>query len=203
MCLPRLLFHVGFRASSPRAWFDKALAVRKALAAADPSNINWQHDLALSYEKLGEIAVSAGKLNDAHTWFDKALAIRETLVAADPSNTDWQRDLSLSYERLGGIAVSVGKLDDARTWSEKAVAVRMALAAADPSNAGWQRDLCITFVKVALVARNSTEAMKYLDEARLIYGRLQLGSSFRGDEQFAQIGTALDQLARALPTMKD
>ena len=105
----------------------------------------------------------------------------------------------MAYEKLGDVAVSAGKLEDARGWFDKALAVAKALAAADPSNAGWQRDLCTTLAKIALVARDSTEAMRHLDEARVIYGRLQRDGTFRGDVQFAQIGTALDQLARIHP----
>jgi tetratricopeptide (TPR) repeat protein len=169
---------------------------------ADPSNTAWQRDLSVSYERLGDVAVSAGKLDDARTWFDKALAVTKALAAADPSNTDWQRDLSVSYERLGDVAVSAGKLDDARTWFDKDLAVTKALAAADPSNAGWQRDYCISLARGAQVVREPTEAMKRLDEARAIYTRLQRDGSFRGDEQFAQMGPALDQLARTRTTTR-
>ena len=91
-----------------RGWFEKALAIRKALAAADPSNAGWQRDLSVTYEKLGEVAVSAGKLEDARGWFDKALAVRKALAAADPSNAGWQRDLSVSHEKLGDVAERAG-----------------------------------------------------------------------------------------------
>src|SRR5262249_25084552 len=153
---------------------------------------------SVSYNKLGDVAVSAGKLDDARAWFDKALAVAKALAAADPSNTGWQDNLSLSYKLLGHVAMSAGKRDDARAWFDKDLAVRKALAPADPNNARWQRDLCIALAEGVLIARGSNEELRYLDEARIIYDRLQREGSFRGDEQFAQIGTDLDQLARAL-----
>jgi tetratricopeptide (TPR) repeat protein len=119
-----------------RDWFDKSLAVRKPLAAADP-------------------AVSAGKLEDARGWFDKALAVAKAFAAADPSNTQRQRDLSLSFEKLGDVAVSAGKLEDARGWFDKALVVRKVLAAADPSNTQWQSDLSLSYGKLGDVAMSA------------------------------------------------
>jgi tetratricopeptide (TPR) repeat protein len=154
-----------------RGWFDKALAVRDALAAADPSNTHWQRDLLVSYGRLGDVAVSAGKLDDARGWFDKALAVAKSLAAADPSNTQWQRDLSVSYEKLGDVAVSAGKLDDARGWLDKSLAVRKVLVAADPSSSQWQRDLSTSYEKlgeVAMRAGKLDDAQRWLDEARKV-----------------------------------
>src|SRR6185436_19505030 len=136
------------------------------------------------------------KLDDARTWFDQDLRVAKALAATDPSNTLSQRDLAFSYERLGDVTVRAGKLDDARTWFDKALAIRKARAVADPNNATWQRDLCFPLARLAEIAREPTAAIKHLDEARLIYGQLQREGSFRGDEQFAQLGRYLDQLSR-------
>jgi len=144
---------------------------------------------------LGNVAVRAGKLQDARRWFDKDLAVAQSLAAADPSNTGWQRDLSESYDSLGEIAVRAGKLEDARRWYDKDLAVRKTLATADPSNARWQRDLCYTLVKTAFVVRDPTVVTRYLDEARAIFGHLQRNGFFRGDEEFARLGTVIDRLS--------
>jgi len=34
----------------------------KKLAAGDPTNSQWQRDLSVSYEKLGDVAVAQGQL---------------------------------------------------------------------------------------------------------------------------------------------
>jgi len=151
-----------------------------------------------SYERLGDIAMSAGKLDDARGWFDKAFAIRKTLAAADPSNTSWERDLAVSYERFGAVTVSAGKLDDARGWFDKTLAIRKTLAEANPSNATWQRELCITLGGMSLAAREPQESTRQLGEARSIYHQLQRGGAFRQDITFAQLGTALDLLAASI-----
>jgi hypothetical protein len=53
------------------------------LAAADPANTEWQRDLSVSHNKLGDVAVAAGDL-----------------AAADPANTQWERDLSNTQQKI-------------------------------------------------------------------------------------------------------
>jgi tetratricopeptide (TPR) repeat protein len=105
------------------------LAIRKTLAAADPSNADKQRDLSVSYERLGDVLVAEGKLGEARKSFEDALAIRKTLAAADPSNADKQRDLSVSYWKSANIAVAQGRFDEAQTALEdgKRLAERLQL----------------------------------------------------------------------------
>jgi tetratricopeptide (TPR) repeat protein len=165
--------------------------VHQALAAVDPRNTGWQSDLAASCQRLGDLALSTGMLDDARTWFDQAYAVRAALAAKAPSNTGWQSDLAASYQRLGDLALSTGKLDDARTWFDKSLTVRKVLATGDPSNAGWQRDLCIALARTAQVRQGRTEAASVLDQARAIYDRFQRSNLFRDDVQFVRVGKFL------------
>ena len=80
----------------------------RARAAADPANTQWQRDLSVSHNKLGDIAVAAGDLTTARTSYQAGLDIAQRLAAADPANTQWQRDLSVSHNKLGDIAVPPG-----------------------------------------------------------------------------------------------
>jgi len=143
------------------ALYKDVLTDAERRAAADPSNAGWQRDLAGAYQKLGEVAVTAGKLDDARAWFDKARAVRKTLAdAPDPSAL--QHDLAASYDRLGDVAATAGKLDDARAWFEQALTIRKNFAAAGPSNTGWQRDLAMSYIRLGDV----TLAAAKLDDAR-------------------------------------
>jgi hypothetical protein len=47
-----------------------------------------------AYDKIGDVLVAQGKLDEALKAYRDSLAIRERLAAADPGNTQWQRDLS-------------------------------------------------------------------------------------------------------------
>ena len=99
----------------PTPHYQAALAIAERLAAADPTNTEWQRDLSVSHNKLGDLAVAAGDLAAAQQHYQAALTIRERLAAADPTNTEWQRDLSVSHEQLGDLAVAAGDLAAART----------------------------------------------------------------------------------------
>ena len=42
------------------AAYRKALAIREALAAHDPANTEWQRDLSVSHNKIGDVLVTQG-----------------------------------------------------------------------------------------------------------------------------------------------
>jgi Flp pilus assembly protein TadD len=88
----------------------------------------------ISYNKLGDVAVAQGKLDDAARAYSDGLAIVKTLAAGDPSNTEWQRDLSVSYHNLGDVAFDQGKLADAARNYSGGLAITKTLTAGDPNN---------------------------------------------------------------------
>ncbi len=129
--------------------------------AADPANAEWQRDLSVSHNRLGDVAVALGDLAGARGHFEASLDIRVRLAEADPANTEWQRDLLASHERLGGVAMTVGDLAGARGHFQASLDIGGRLAAADPANTGWQRDLSIIQGKVgdaAVAAGDLAEA---------------------------------------------
>lgn len=65
----------------------KALEIAETLAARDPDNTNWQRDLSVKCERIGNVQVKQGDLAGALTSYRKEQGIAETLVARDPSNT--------------------------------------------------------------------------------------------------------------------
>jgi hypothetical protein len=71
-----------------------------ARAAADPANTQWQRDLSISHERLGDIAAAAGDLTAARTHYQAGLDIAVRLAAADPANAQWQSDLSFVRQRI-------------------------------------------------------------------------------------------------------
>jgi hypothetical protein len=73
-------------------------------AAADLANTQWQRDLSISHEKLGDVAIAAGDLTAARTAYQASLDIRTRLAAADPANIQWQRDLEAIRQKTDGLA---------------------------------------------------------------------------------------------------
>ena len=72
-------------------------------AADNSANTEWQRDLSISLEKLGEVTAAAGDLTTARDHYQASLDIAARLAAADPANTQWQRDLSFVRQRIADL----------------------------------------------------------------------------------------------------
>jgi hypothetical protein len=59
----------------------------------------WQRSLSVSYERVSNVLVAQGKLDEALKAYRDGLAIVERLATADPSNMQWRRDLSVAPQR--------------------------------------------------------------------------------------------------------
>ena len=106
---------------------------------AGPANTEWQRDLSVSHNKLGDVAMAAGDLAAARTAYQASLDIAARLAAADPANTTWQRDLS-QPQQAGGCGEGGRGPGRRRTAYQASQDIRTRLAPADPANTG-QRDL--------------------------------------------------------------
>ncbi len=114
-------------------------------ASAEPDDVDAQRVLAISYDSLAEVLVTAGQLGEAERLFRQGLAIREGLAAADPGNAEARRDLSVSYNSLARVLVTAGQLGEAERFFREDLAIAERLDAADPGNAQAQRDLTISY----------------------------------------------------------
>ena len=122
--------------------------IAQALAARDPGNTQWQRDLSVSHNKIGDVLVAQGDLPAALAAFRTGLDIAQALAARDPSNTQWQRDLSVSHVKLGDVLVAQGDLPAALAAFRTSLDIRQALAARDPANAQWQVDVAVSCSKM-------------------------------------------------------
>jgi tetratricopeptide (TPR) repeat protein len=102
------------RAHPDRSRTKDGLAIAEKLAAQDPSNTEWQRDLSISFDRIGDVQRAQGNLDGALKAYQDGLAIRETLAAQDPSNTGWQRDLIVSKVELAQVAEKASKSAAAR-----------------------------------------------------------------------------------------
>jgi tetratricopeptide (TPR) repeat protein len=148
--------------------------------------MQWQRDLAVLYEKVGEVLAAQGKLEEALKAYRDGLAIAEPLAAADRSNAQWQRDLGIwyrkvgevlaaSYQKVGDVRAAQGKLEEALKAYRDGFAIVERLAAADRSNTQWQRDLAVGHAKLASVylrLGNVADASETLRKGREIMARL-------------------------------
>jgi tetratricopeptide (TPR) repeat protein len=145
------------------------------LARSDPGNADWQHDMALAYDKVGDVLLAQDNLAEALKSYRDELTIVDQLVRADPGNPGWQRDLSMSYEMIGDVQVKQGDLAAALEAYQASLAIRERLAQSNPGNAGWQRDLSVSYNKIGDVLKaqaDLTGALKCYRNSLAIRQRL-------------------------------
>jgi type II secretory pathway predicted ATPase ExeA/tetratricopeptide (TPR) repeat protein len=134
------------------------LGIAKKLTEGDPSNIQWQRDFLVSYNKIGDVAEAQGKLEEAAQAYGDGLGIARKLAAGDPSNTQWQRVLYVSYIKLGDVAEAQGKPEEAAQAYGDGLGIARKLAAGDPSNTLFKRDLLVSYWKLADLAERQDKA---------------------------------------------
>ena len=137
----------------------QSVANFKDLTVQDPSHAGWQRDLSVSFDKVGDVLVAQGRLEEALGAYQDSLAIAQHLAEQDPSHAGWQRDLSVSFDKVGDVLVAQGRLEEALGAYQDSLAIAQHLAEQDPSHAGWQRDLSVSFNKIGdvLVAQGRLE----------------------------------------------
>ncbi len=161
--------------------YERGQALVQALAARDPSNAEWQRDLSVSYDRVGDISAARGDRDGALIAYKDGLGIRKALAARDPSNAEWQRDLSVSYDRVGDISAARGDRDGALIAYKDGLGIAKALAARDPSNVVWQTDLVVSAAKLA--SAGAPDAARHLAEGLAILKRLHAQGRLTADQE--------------------
>ncbi len=127
-----------------QAAYDR-LAALVERASRDPA---LQADYARAIVKLGDIALSLGKEDEAGARRQAAFEIRSKLAAEEPTNASRQRELAHSHVLLGDIAARKG--DVSATWRqyESARRIHEELVAAEPANVGYLDDLANSYERL-------------------------------------------------------
>jgi hypothetical protein len=76
-----------------------SLAIIEPLAKSDQSNAQWQRDLGVTYERIGDVQLEQNDLAGTLKSFRSRLDIAVQLIKSDAGNTRWQFDLAVAYAR--------------------------------------------------------------------------------------------------------
>ena len=110
----------------------KAVALREAIAQANPSDRRARHDLQRSYEELIDpLFVVDGA--EAAVCVDKSVTLAEALYREDPSNTDLLSSLIRAYEDKAQVLTHRNDLAGATTMQAKALELAKQLVSKAPS----------------------------------------------------------------------
>ncbi len=122
------------------------------LVAGRPGNTDWQHQLSVLVERLGNVQVAQGDLTGALKSYRDSLAIRNRLAESEPGNAGWQRDLAASYVKVGDVRRFQAELAGALKSYRDSLAIFDGLArAASPDDADRQHDLAVAFERIGSV----------------------------------------------------
>jgi tetratricopeptide (TPR) repeat protein len=105
--------------------FDRYKALLEAhekKAQAEPDRADYQRDLSVAYNKVGDLYTALGQGDQAREAYLKSLRIRERLAATEPDRADYQVDLVISLYRVSSAESPV-----AREPLERALAILLAL----------------------------------------------------------------------------
>jgi tetratricopeptide (TPR) repeat protein len=109
------------------AEYQAALAVHQKLAAIDPTDSQWQCDLAVSHERLGDWQTVQGDLSAALKHYQIGLEIRQRHVQTHPDDLEWQSGLATSHQKIGEVRQGQGNSTAAMQSQKAAQALRQKL----------------------------------------------------------------------------
>src|SRR5262245_14752884 len=127
---------------------ERAREIASALVARAPDNARWQHDLAVSHERVGDIQMAEGRREQALESYRMNLAIMEKLVAHDPDNLEWRRGLPTSLRKIALALEASGRTEEALDTVRKRLTLVDAFIASNPSDRSAQRDRSITHIEL-------------------------------------------------------
>jgi tetratricopeptide (TPR) repeat protein len=119
-----------------------------ARATANPDRADYQHNLSVSYNKMGDLYSALGDGPAARDACAKSLDIRLKLAQAEPNRADYQRDLSVSYNKMGDLYSDLGDGPAARDAFAKSLDIALTLAQAEPNRADYHRGLYVSYIKM-------------------------------------------------------
>jgi tetratricopeptide (TPR) repeat protein len=137
------------------------LPFQKRFYDAEPGSYFPTYDLAVSYEKLGELFKTTGQSDKALNFFERVKILFEELYKANPKNEGLKEGLAISYRKLGELFQIMGQLDKALDFFEKNIKLAEELYKANPNNEGLKNGLVISYEKLGTLF----EIMGQLDKA--------------------------------------
>jgi tetratricopeptide (TPR) repeat protein len=160
--------------------YGESLAIRQRLAVSDPANMNWQGELAKTFNHVGYAFSASGDLSAAARAYRDSLAITEPLITGDPENAMWLDIRARSFGELGDVLLAFADIEAALEAHRSSLSIYETLAAADPTNAPWQRQLIASNVRLS----NTTGNNDYDRAALAIAERMRAGGILSPDDEW-------------------
>ncbi|MFN7768380.1 MAG: CHAT domain-containing protein [Planctomycetaceae bacterium] len=132
-----------------KARWQGVLQQFEARATAHPDRADYQRDLSVSFNTMGDLYRALGEGPAARDACQKSLDIAQKLASAEPDRADYQRDLSVSFNKMGNLELSQGNVAAARDAFQKDLEIAITLANREPDRADYQVDVVLSLIQMA------------------------------------------------------
>jgi serine/threonine protein kinase len=142
--------------------YQKSLSLREAIVAADPESSVANLDLAVGYNRIGDILTKTGDTGAALVSYRKALNLFERLRNSNQKDPTVLREMTANYLSLGRALLKTGSSSDALVNFRQAQVIRETLAAENPEDAKLQQELMAAYETTAFVLMESRDTAEAL-----------------------------------------
>ena len=141
----------------------KAAALREALVAADPNNLDYRRELLDSYWFIATLLGKQGDLPRELEMIRQQLPARRELAAVEKTDFVDRYNLAGTHAYIGSLLMSMGDAQGALENQKEALRIRETLAASDPNNARSRRALTISYEYLGLATALAGDTQAALD----------------------------------------
>lgn len=124
-----------------------------ALVGAYPDNSEWQHDLAVAEEKIGDVQQAQGDVAAAIASYQASLAIRNRLAAAGGNNSQWELERVSTYGKLATVYLKAGDKPKVLDALRQGQAIIARLAKLSPDNAALKKTVALFDTMIATLTK--------------------------------------------------
>ena len=128
----------------------KAAALREALVASDPSNLDYRRELFDSYWYIATLLGVQGDNTRELEMIREQLPVRRQLAAAEKTEFLDRYNLAATHVYIGRLLMEMGDVQGALDNQKEALRIREELAAQDPNTARARRALTISYEYLGL-----------------------------------------------------
>lgn len=121
--------------------YEKARALREAVLAANPANLEAKEKLANNYYVIARTLWNNSQTLEAEDAFEKGLKVRRELVAAQPDSVEFQNRLAVLLIDYGAIPVFNSQTEKALVLFDEALKIVENLRQKQPDNPDFKKTL--------------------------------------------------------------